>query len=120
VSELADDHDHDDHDHDDHDHGEHDHDELDDDTQETLEAMLNAIREAPIAQLIVSSISTFASAAYGKLENKDLPEAKIAIDAIAALLPIVEGSLDEGMRRDLGQALTSLRLAYADAVSPAE
>src|SRR5260221_13861566 len=88
VSELADEHDpdhdeHDDHD-DDHEHEQHEH-EHDADAQETLEAMLNAIREAPVAQLIVSSISTFASAAYGKLGNKDLAEAKVAIDSIAAL-----------------------------------
>jgi len=132
VSELADEdehaghedeheHEHEGHEH--HDHDEHEHDEhegLDPDAQETLEAMLNAIREAPVAQLVVSSISTFASAAYGKLGNKDLPEAKIAIDSIAALIPIVEDQLDEQMRRDLGQALTSLKLAYADVVSSAE
>ena len=127
MSELADEDEHagheDEHEHEHEGHERHDHDEhegLDPDAQETLEAMLNAIREAPVAQLVVSSISTFASAAYGKLGNKDLPEAKIAIDSIAALIPIVEDQLDEQMRRDLGQALTSLKLAYADAVSSAE
>jgi hypothetical protein len=129
VSELADEDEHAGHEHEEqepeehegHEHDEHDeHEGLGSDAEETLEAMLNAIREAPVAQLVVSSISTFASAAYGKLGNKDLPEAKIAIDSIAALIPIVEDQLDEQMRRDLGQALTSLKLAYADAVSSAE
>jgi Domain of unknown function (DUF1844) len=90
------------------------------DAEAALEAMMIAIREAPIAQLIVSSISTLASAAYGKLEAGDLVEAKTAIDAIDALLPVTAGDLDEGLRRDLEQALTGLKLAYADAVAQPE
>jgi hypothetical protein len=85
-----------------------------------LEAMMSAIREAPVAQLIVSSISTLASAAYAKLEAGDLVEAKTAIDAIDGLLPVVSDGLDEGLRRDLEQAVTGLKLAYADAVSQPE
>jgi Domain of unknown function (DUF1844) len=90
------------------------------DAEAALEAMMSAIREAPVAQLIVSSISTLASAAYAKLEAGDLVEAKTAIDAIDALLPVTAGDLDEGLRRDLGQALTGLKLAYADAVARPE
>ena len=59
--------------------------------QETLDAMLDAIRQAKVSELILSTVSTLASVAYGKLELKELDEAKQAIDAIDALLPLLEG-----------------------------
>jgi hypothetical protein len=87
---------------------------------DSLEQMMESIRQAKVGQLLVSTISTFASVAYGKLELEDLPEAKAAIDAIGALVPLLEGQVDDGIRRDFGQALTNLKLAYADAVASAE
>jgi hypothetical protein len=105
-------HGHDEHGHEHHDHG---HDE----PNEAVDAMLEAIRQAKVGQLVVSSISTFASVAYGKLEAKDLPQAKAAIDVIDALLPFLQGE-DEPIRRDFEQALTNLKLAYANTVSPAQ
>jgi hypothetical protein len=149
VSGLADEeHDHDDHDdeHADHDHDhdhehehehghghEHEHEQEDPEHAEhvehdhgeeagaetAVEAMLEAIRQAKVGQLVVSSISTFASVAYGKLEAGDLPEAKAAIDVIDALLPFLQGE-EEPVRRDFEQALTNLKLAYANAVPPAQ
>ena len=54
--------------------------------------MLETIRQAKVAPLVLSTVSTLASVAYGKLEPKDLPEAKAAIDAIDALLPLLAGA----------------------------
>ena len=85
-----------------------------------VEDMLETIRQAKVAPLILSTVSTFASVAYGKLDAKDLPEAKAAIDVIDALLPLLSNDVDEEIRRDFGQALTSLKLAYANAVAAAE
>jgi len=85
-----------------------------------VEDMLETIRQAKVAPLILSTVSTFASVAYGKLDAKDLPEAKAAIDVIDALLPLLSNDVDEEIRRDFGQALTNLKLAYANAVAAAE
>jgi hypothetical protein len=85
-----------------------------------VEDMLDTIRKAQVAPLVLSTVSTFASVAYGKLDAKDLPEAKKAIDVIDALLPLLGDDVDEDIRRDFGQALTNLKLAYADAVGSAE
>jgi hypothetical protein len=128
VSELSDQHEHEHEEHDrDHEdeHGhehEHEHDDEHEhgDDQETLDAMLEAIRSAKVAQLILSTVSTLASVAYGKLETGDRPETKIAIDAIDALLPLLRGQVDEGILRDFEQALTNLKLAYADAVGSSD
>jgi hypothetical protein len=100
--------------------------ELDEDDAEAeglagaVEDMLETIRQAKVAPLILSTVSTFASVAYGKLDAKDLPEAKAAIDVIDALLPLLSNDVDEEIRRDFGQALTNLKLAYANAVAAAE
>ena len=88
--------------------------------QETLDAMLDAIRQAKVAQLLLSTVSTLASVAYGKLEMKDTAEAKKAIDAIDALVPLLQGDVDEQITKDFTQALTNLKLAYADAVTSSD
>jgi len=85
-----------------------------------VEDMLETIRQAKVAPLVLSTVSTFASVAYGKLEAKDLTEAKAAIDVIDALLPLLSDDVDDDIRRDFAQALTNLKLAYADAVTSAE
>jgi hypothetical protein len=55
----------------------------------------------------------FASLAYGKLapDLRDLGEARLAIDALRALLPLIP----EAERRDIQEVVTNLQLAYADA-----
>ena len=87
--------------------------------EEILADMLDTIRQAQVAPLILSTVSTFASVAYGKLEAGDLPEAKTAIDVIDALLPLL-GDVDQDIQRDFANALTNLKLAYADASAKAE
>ena len=100
----------------------HDHDDANVDPVEAgeLDAMLDAIRQAKVAQLILSTVSTLASVAYGKLEMKDAPEAKKAIDAIDALLPLLEGEVDDAIRKEFEGAVTGLKLAYADAVTASQ
>jgi hypothetical protein len=75
-----------------------------------LQAQLAAF---DVEQFLVSAASTIASLAYAKLERNDLPQARKAIDALAALVPLVEGELAP----DLGRALANLQLAYAEAAS---
>jgi hypothetical protein len=88
--------------------------------EDALADMLETIRQADVAPLILSTISTFASVAYGKLDAHDLPQAKTAIDVIDALLPLLTDEVDDDIRRDFGQALTNMKLAYASAVATAE
>jgi hypothetical protein len=120
VSGLADDgHEHDDveHDHD------HEHDEPDGDEQAmsaALEEMMESIRKAKVGELILSTVSTLASVCYGKLEAGELPDAKLAIDAVDVLLPLLDGQVDGAILGEFRRALTDLKLAYADAVSSAK
>ena len=85
------------------------------DTEPTIEDLVEQIRGLKLAQFLLSTTVTLASLAYGKLDAGDLDETRLAIDALAALLPLLEGDA----KRDLGQTLSNLQLAYADAVAAA-
>ena len=76
-------------------------------------ALQEQLASFSVEQFLVSAASTIASLAYAKLEREDLPQAKKAIDALAALVPHLEGELAD----DLALALTRLQVAYAEAAS---
>ena len=83
----------------------------------TPEQLAEQIRQLRIQDILVSTVTTLGQLAYVKLEAKELDQAKLAIDAIAALLPTLEGTLDPSARRDFNQLLANVRLAFANAVS---
>jgi hypothetical protein len=66
-----------------------------------------------IGLLLASTATTIASLAYTKLDRGDLPQARLAIDALMALQPL----LDDDTARDLGAALANLQIAYSTRVS---
>ena len=51
-------------------------------------------------------------------EERDLDQARLAIEALRALLPVLEGSATEELIRDFKQVTANLQLAYADATKP--
>jgi hypothetical protein len=75
------------------------------------EALQEQLAAFEVEQFVVSAASTIASLAYAKLDRRDLPQARKAIDALAALVPLVEGELAP----DLVRMLANLQLAYAEA-----
>jgi hypothetical protein len=75
--------------------------------------LFEQIRGFEVQQFLVATASTLASLAFAKLEGKELSQAKTAIDAVAALLPLVEGEL----AGDLRAALANLHVAYATAAA---
>ena len=86
--------------------------------QMTPDELLEQIRQIKVADMLLSSMATIAQLGYAKLEpsSRDLVEAKLAIDALRALVPVLEGTADDSLVRDFRQVVTNLQLAYADAV----
>jgi hypothetical protein len=78
-----------------------------------VEALQEQLNSFSIEQFLVSTASTLASLAYAKLERKELAEARRAIDALAALVPQLQGEL----ANDLALALTQLQVAYSSAAT---
>jgi hypothetical protein len=79
----------------------------------TPEQLAEQIRQLKVADILLSTVSTLGQLVYVKLEAKQLDEARLAIDAIAALLPSLEGHADAQTLRDFNQLLANVRLAYA-------
>lgn len=79
----------------------------------SAEQLVDELRKVRVSDLLVHTSSLLASLAFGKLapDVKDLEQARLAIDALAALEPLLE----DDQRRDIQQVLTNLRLAYAEA-----
>jgi len=83
--------------------------------QPSLDEVVQQIHAIPIGPFLLSTVSTLASMAYGKLGSGQLDEARGAIDAIRALMPVLEGRIEPQLKRDFEQALANLQVAYADA-----
>ncbi|HVS84021.1 MAG TPA: hypothetical protein VHD91_00150 [Gaiellaceae bacterium] len=82
----------------------------------SAEQLIEELRKAKVADLLAGTCSMLASMAYGKLapEVGDLDQARLAIDALKALEPL----LPEEAQRDIRQVIANLQLAYADAAAP--
>jgi hypothetical protein len=89
----------------------------DEERQPTIEDLAEALRQIEVGQFLLSTVSTLASLAFGKIEQGELTQAKTAVDAIGALLPVLQGQVDEDLLRDFERALANLRIAYADAAA---
>ena len=83
----------------------------------TPDDLADAIRRIEVGEFLLSTVSTLASLAFAKIEQRELAQAKTAIDAIAAVLPLLEGQVDAGLLRDFERALANIQVAYADAAS---
>ena len=86
----------------------------------TPEKLAEELRKLKIEDLVLSTVSTLGQLAYTKLEAKDFDQARLAIDATAALLPTLEGHVDADVLRDFKQLLANVRISYANAVSATE
>jgi hypothetical protein len=83
------------------------------------EDVLAQFRAIKVGDFLLTTVTTLMSIAFGKLKDGDLEEARAAIDGVRALMAVLEGRVDETLRRDFEQALANLQVAYADAASGA-
>ena len=81
----------------------------------TGEEVPEQIKQIDISDLLLSTVSTLGQLAYVKLGANERDQARLAIDALAALLPTLEGNADEQLLRDLKQLLANVRLAFVTA-----
>ena len=85
--------------------------------EELLEQVEEQLRNLKVSDLLVQTLYTVSSLGYRKLseEDRDLDQAKLAIEALRALLPVLEGVVPEDVVRDFRQVMANLQLAFADA-----
>jgi hypothetical protein len=81
---------------------------------EQLEAELKKLK---VSDLLVQTLYTVSSLGFRRLapEDRDLDQARLAIEALRALVPLLEDSAPAELVRDFKQVTANLQLAYADA-----
>jgi hypothetical protein len=79
-----------------------------------LEAELGKLK---VADVLVQTVFTVSSLGYASLgeENRDLEQAKLAIDSLRALVPALKEAIPADLGRDLDQLVANMQLAYAKA-----
>ena len=85
--------------------------------EELLEQVEEELRKLKVSDLLVQMLYTMSSLGYRKLspEDRDLDQARLAIEALRALVPVLEGTVADDVSRDFRQVTANLQLAYADA-----
>jgi hypothetical protein len=88
--------------------------------EELVKQLEEELKKLKVADLLVQTLYTVSSLGYRKLseEDRDLEQARLAIEALRALLPVLEGVVGEEIVRDFKQVTSNLQLAYAEAAAP--
>jgi len=85
--------------------------------EQLVKQLEEELKKLKVSDLLVQTLYTVSSLGYRRLseEERDLDQARLAIEALRALLPVLEGSASEELIRDFKQVTANLQLAYADA-----
>jgi hypothetical protein len=83
-----------------------------------VEQLEEELRKLRISDVLVQTVVTISSLGYRRLgeEDRDLAEARLAIEALRALVPVLRGAVPDETIRDFEQVIANMQLAYAGAV----
>jgi hypothetical protein len=89
--------------------------------QEVMAQLQEELRRLKVSDVLVQTVLTVSSLGFHKLEGeaRDLDQARLAVEALRALVPTLQGVVPEEAIRDFNQMVANLQLAYAKAVSQA-
>jgi hypothetical protein len=90
-----------------------------DEEQKLVEELQAELAKLKVSDLLLQTLYTVSSLGYHRLsgEAKDLDQARLAIESLKALVPVLEGSIPDEALRDFQQVLANMQLAYASAVA---
>jgi hypothetical protein len=89
------------------------------DEQRLIAELQAELAKLSVTDLLLQTLHSVSLLAYQRLgaESRDLEQARLAIEALRALVPVLEGAAPEEALRDFQQVLASLQLAYASAAA---
>ena len=92
---------------------------LSEDEQKLVDELQAELAKLKVSDLLMQTVYTVSSLGYHRMsgETKDLEQARLAIEALKALMPVLEGQIPDEPYRDFQQVLANMQLAYASAVS---
>jgi hypothetical protein len=85
---------------------------------ELLEQLEAELKKLQVSDVLVQTVFTVSSLGYRRLgeEDRDLDQARLAIEALRALVPVLQDAVPAEVSRDLQQMLANMQLAYGKAV----
>jgi hypothetical protein len=89
------------------------------DERKLIEELQAELAKLKVSDLLLQTLYSVSSLAYHRLtpEGRDLEQARLGIEALRVLVPVLEGSVPEEALRDFQQVLANLQLAYGAAVA---
>jgi hypothetical protein len=80
--------------------------------------LLGQMKQLRVSDILLDMSMSLVSVGFLRLgsEARDLDQARLATDALRALVPLLRERVPEELSRDLAQAVANLQLAYARAV----
>jgi len=92
------------------------------DEEQLAQQLAEELRRLRVEDVVIQSLITISSIGYRRLgltedtkEDRDLQQAKLAIDTMVALTPVLENVVPVELIREFNQSVASLQLAYAQA-----
>jgi len=87
--------------------------------EELLARLEEEFSKLQVADVLVQTVFTVSSLGYRNLgdEQRDLEQARLAIDALRALVPVLKDTLPADVTRDFDQLVANMQLAYANAAT---
>ena len=89
------------------------------DDRELLEQWEAELKRLKVSDLLMQTVYTTSSLGYRRLspEDRDLDQARLAIDALRALIPVLERAVPAEVVRDFNAVVANMQLAYANAAN---
>jgi hypothetical protein len=90
--------------------------------RELLDEIRQELRKLKVQDLLLQTLYTLSSLGFHRMtseDDRDLEQARLAIEALKALVPVLEGQVPEEALRDFNQVIANMQLAYANAVKDA-
>jgi hypothetical protein len=87
--------------------------------EELRERLEQELRQLKVADVLVQTALTISSLGYHRLagEARDLDQARLAIESLRALVPVLRGAVADELTKSLEQTVANMQLAYAKAVA---
>jgi hypothetical protein len=90
--------------------------------EQLAQQLAEELRRLRIEDVLIQTLITISSIGYRRLgltadtrDDRDLQQAKLAIDTMTKLTPVLEDVVPEELIRDFNQSVAALQLAYAQA-----
>jgi hypothetical protein len=92
------------------------------DEEQLQERIEEELRKLKVQDILLQTSFTLASLGFRSLgeENRDLAQGRLAIEALRALVPVLQEAMPQEVTRDLEQTLANMQLAYAGAAKRGE